>query len=138
MARPTKYTPETVKLVTDALTAGMPRKGASEYAGIDENTLGRWMHRYADFADAVIRAEAQCEFRATLTIRAAFNDGDWKAAAFWLERRRNKDWGRQDRVEIINTVRQLAQAEGLSEEEITAAVVEAESYLKGLRGGARG
>lgn len=131
MARPSKRTPEVEKRITDALTAGMSRKGAAEYGGIDEGTLIDWVKRYPNFASAVVAAEAACEFRATLTIRAAFNDGDWKAAAFWLERRRNKEWGRQVKVEIINTVRQMARAAGADED---AAVAEVETILREIRG----
>src|SRR4051812_29606721 len=107
MARPSKYTPEVVKRITDGLAAGMARKGAAEYGGINQDTLGNWMKRYSDFSDAVIRAEATCEFRASLSIRLAFQEGDWKAALAWLERRRHEDWGKRDRIEIVNTVRQL-------------------------------
>ncbi len=131
MARPSKRTPEVEKRITDALTAGMSRKGASEYGGIDQGTLENWMRRYSDFSGAVVAAEAACEFRAVLTIRQAFNEGDWKAAAFWLERRRNKEWGRQVKVELINTVREMARAAGVDED---AAVAEVESILRETRG----
>lgn len=128
--RKTKYTADVTKRIMQALTAGMPRKGASEYGGVDQVTLERWMHKYVDFADAVIAAEASCELRAALTIRQAFVDGDWKAAAFWLSRRRSQTWGETHRVEIINTVREMARAAGQDED---AAVAEAVAILKELR-----
>jgi hypothetical protein len=78
----------------------------------------------------VVAAEAAVEVRATLTIRQAFAD-DWKAAAFWLERRRNKEWGRQVKVELINTVREMARAAGVDED---AAVAEVEQILRETRG----
>ena len=43
MARPTKYTPEAVKRITDALSAGASRRAAADYAGIDQDTLANWM-----------------------------------------------------------------------------------------------
>lgn len=138
MARPTKYTPETVKKILDALAAGNTRKASALYAGIGENTLGDWLNRYRDFRDAVENAESRAEVGHVANIAQAARSGNWTASAWWLERRRHQDWGRQDRIEIVNTVRQLAAAEGLTEEETAAAVAEAEAYLKGLRSGSRG
>jgi transposase len=131
MARPSTYSPEAHARVIEALAAGTSRRGACDYAGISEDTFARWLKRYADFADAVVRAEATVELRAVVTIRQAFNAGDWKAAAFWLERRRNKEWGRQVKVEIINTVREMAKAAGLDPD---AAVAEVEQILREVRG----
>jgi hypothetical protein len=134
MARPSKYTPAVVARVIEALTAGTSRKGAAEYAGIDQGTLENWMHRYSDFSGAVKQAESQVEVRASLAIRQAFTAGDWRAALAWLERRRHEDWGRKDRLEIIQSVRELARANGKDED---AAVAEAEAILKEIRGAGR-
>jgi hypothetical protein len=100
MARPSKYTPATVKLVTDALAAGNTRKASAAYAGIGENTLGDWLRRFRDFRDAVEKAEAQAEVGHVARIAQAAQAGTWQASAWWLERRRAADWGRRDRVEI--------------------------------------
>jgi transposase len=131
MARPSKYNPERSARVLEALRAGSSYRDAAEYAGIDEDTLGNWRKRYSDFSEAVVAAEAGVAIRAVLTIRQAFTEGDWKAAAFWLERRRNKEWGRQVKVEIINTVREMARSLGADED---AAVAEVEQILKEVRG----
>jgi protein-disulfide isomerase-like protein with CxxC motif len=138
MARPSKLTPQVETSILAALRAGNTRAAASESVGIDRITLYRWIERDATFRNAVIQAEAQAEVRAVITIRQAYDTGDWRAALAWLERRRHEDWGKRDRIEIVNTVRQLAAAEGLTEEETAAAVAEAEAYLKGLRSGSRG
>lgn len=131
MPRPSKYTPERVARLIEGLTAGMSRRGACERASIDQSTFETWLKRYPDFSDAVVTAEAEVELRAVLTIRQAFSSGDWKAAAFWLERRRNKEWGRQVKVELISRVREMAQAAGLDPD---AAVEEVEQILKEVRG----
>ena len=55
------------------------------------------MARYADFADAVNSAEATAEVRNVTTIMQAVADGEWKAAAWWLSRRRKADWA--ERIE---------------------------------------
>lgn len=128
--RPTKYTPETVTKITNALVSGASRRAAAEYAGVSVDSFERWMKRYADFAATVTRAEAQCETSASLALRQAWAGGDWRAAAWWLERRRHEDWGRQDKVEIGPMVRDMARAAGVDEDE---AVREAEQILRDIR-----
>jgi transposase len=100
MARPSKYTPERAKRITDALAAGNSRKGAAAYASITEDTLLNWMRRYSDFSGAVKSAEAQAEVAAVACITQAARNGDWRAALTWLERRRHQEWGRVDRLEL--------------------------------------
>lgn len=128
--RLSKYTPERRDRILQAIRAGNTRKASSAYAGIDQDTLIRWMHRYVDFADAVTKAEADAEVAHVANIAQAAKMGNWTASAWWLERRRHEDWGRKDRVEIISTVRRMAAEAGLSDEETAAAVAEAERYLK--------
>jgi transposase-like protein len=135
MARPTKYSPEVEKRITDALAGGASRRLAAEYGGIHETTLIDWMHRYPNFASAVIRAEAQCEMSAVLSLRQGWmQSNDWRAGLEWLKRRRPKEWGDVTRHEIVNSVRELARASGADED---AAVAEAEAFLKEMRRGAR-
>lgn len=97
--RPTKHTPETIKRIVDALTAGCTRKAAGQYAGIDESTFCAWLRRFPDFRSSVTLAEASCEVASVAIIRQAAAT-DWKASAWWLERRRHADWGKVDRLEI--------------------------------------
>lgn len=100
MARPTKYSPESAKRITDALAAGNTRQAAAAYGGIDLHTLARWIERYASFASAIKSAEAQAEVGHVARIAQASQAGNWQASAWWLERRRHADWGKVDRLEI--------------------------------------
>jgi hypothetical protein len=138
MAHPgpkSKYTPERVKRIIDALAAGNTRGASAAYGGIDHDTLLRWEKRYAEFAEQVKDAEARAEVGHVANIAQAARSGNWTASAWWLERRRHQDWGRKDKLEIISSVREMARATGADED---AAVAEAESYLKEIRRGARG
>lgn len=137
MARPSKYTPERVARIVEALAGGNTRGAASAAGGIDQATFDRWMHRFAHFAEAVREAEATAELGYVATIKQAADAGDWRAALAWLERRRHEDWGRRDKVEIVNSVRELARQMGASPEEEAAAVAEAERVLAEMRKGAR-
>jgi hypothetical protein len=98
--RPSKYTPERVKRITDALAAGNSRKAAAAYGGISDVTFASWCARFLDFFDAVKSAEAQAEVAHVANIAKASRDGSWQASAWWLERRRHAEWGKVDRLEI--------------------------------------
>jgi hypothetical protein len=100
MARPTKLTAAVEKVILDALRIGATRTAAFEAAGVARSKISVWLARYGTFRDAVMQAEAQAELRATVTIRQAYDAGDWKASLAWLERRRAEDWSRRDRLEI--------------------------------------
>ncbi len=121
MARPPKYTPERSRLVLEAISGGATRKAAALHAGIDQDTFGRWLKRYADFADRIARAEADVEVRCTaLILNAATTDP--RHAEWWLERRRPDDYGRRDKVDLEVYVRQRARELGLDEDEAFNAV----------------
>lgn len=137
MARPSKYTPEREAKIVEALAAGNTRKTACRLAGVSEDAFGRWLVRYAGFADAVEKAEAEAEASHVANIKTAATGGSWTASAWWLERRRHEDWGRKDRLEITATIRQLVRDAGLGEDIEAEAVAEAESILKELRGARR-
>ena len=92
--RPTKFTTEVRKKILWALRLGNYRKTAAEYAGISERTLCMWVARgeqgeageYREFLDQVLEAEQTAEVRALGVIHQAANK-DWKAAAWFLERK---------------------------------------------------
>lgn len=94
MGRPIELTPELQKLLCDALKAGNTRKDAAHHAGISVSTLYSWMKRgrqgeveFLEFLSAVEGAEAECAYRNVAFIQKAAAK-DWRAAAWWLERRR--------------------------------------------------
>jgi len=91
--RPTKYSIETEEKICNALRAGNTQKVSALYAGIDETTFYRWMQNYASFASAIKKAEADAEVSAVAIIKKAMPE-TWQAAAWWLERRKPDDYGR--------------------------------------------
>jgi hypothetical protein len=108
--RPTKLTPERQTMIVDAIRGGVPPETAAAYAGIDESTFYRWLRRgrgedpeplYATFAAEVQTALAEWEIRDVLLIGDAAR-GDWRAAAWRLERRLPKRYGRRERHELAN------------------------------------
>lgn len=93
MARPTKYTPERVKKIIDAIKVGATHELAASYAGINQDTLTDWKKRYSDFSDAIKEAEGGAAIKwLALIDKAAVKT--WQAAAWKLERRYPESYGR--------------------------------------------
>ena len=61
--RPTKYSPEVVKRITDALRGGNTRRAACAAGGIDQTTFGTWLKENSDFSHEVEKAEGEAELR---------------------------------------------------------------------------
>lgn len=106
---PKKFTPETaLKIITYLGGSGCCLETAAAAAGLNKTTLHDWLRRAErargdDKCTAELRAwkaqldevEASTEVRAAQGIMAA-GDTDWKAWAWFLERRYPKRWGRKD------------------------------------------
>jgi hypothetical protein len=105
--RPTKLTPEVVKKIVLAINAGNYAKVAAQMAGIGETTYYRWLElsekpnarkEYREFRESIERAEAEAEVIALTRVRQAADNGDWKAAGWFLERKHGERWGRNDKI----------------------------------------
>jgi transposase len=113
MARATKLTATVSKTICDAIGEGISLEGAAELANVSASTAYEWFSRglgedprgrgetkaFAEFAERLTRARAEAELREMRAIVKAAADGDWRAAAWRLERRYPKQYGRQQRVE---------------------------------------
>jgi hypothetical protein len=86
MGRRSKYTPETVQKIVNALSVGAYQKDACAAAGISEDTFENWQKKYADFSDRVSRAKAEGWIGDLAVIRRAALEGDWRAAGDHLDR----------------------------------------------------
>jgi hypothetical protein len=102
MARPTKLTAEVQKTITDAIAIGATYQAAAEYAGISYDTFNAWMRderpKFRQFSEAVVAANARARINLLARIQKAAQgtenkDGDWRAAAWVLERRFGDEYG---------------------------------------------
>jgi hypothetical protein len=93
MARPTKYGEQTVTRLEAALRVGATYAAACGYAGISEDTLANWRRNKSDFSERLARAEGEATVRWLLLIEQAAAT-DWRAAAWKLERRYPREYGR--------------------------------------------
>ena len=116
MGRPSVFTPENRKAILDALEGGCYIEDAVAYAGISKPTYYKWLDigvaerdrlladenttpnpavaDYLDFSNAVERTRAKAVVRNIGIIQKAALTS-WQAAAWWLERTRPKQFGRQ-------------------------------------------
>lgn len=102
MARKTKYTPETVTKLIKALTIGATHELACGFAGVAPSTFYEWMQAKPEFAEQVKAAEGAGAVGWLLKIEAAANDGNWQAAAWKLERRYPRQYGRTVQEHVGN------------------------------------
>ena len=93
MGRPSKATEARIEALLVALRAGNTREAAAAHAEIDRTTLYRWLTNDSRLRARVEKAEADAEVRFTAQVAHAAGD-DWKAATWWLERRRPASYGR--------------------------------------------
>lgn len=104
--RPTKLEPERKERILQALKAGNYRQVACEYAGVSYGTFSKWMAQgvrrpateYGEFRKAVLEAERQAEVTCVARVMKA-TETDWKAAGWWLERKRSSRWARKEKLE---------------------------------------
>lgn len=129
MARPNGTTrleldPELAQRIVTYIKAGSYIETAAAAAGVNKSTLHRWLKRgaegeepFAEFSDAVEAALAEAELRDLARIdRAA--DTQWQAAAWKLERRNPKLWGRREYTEVTGADGGPIRYEQLSEPEL--------------------
>jgi transposase len=112
--RPSKLTPRLRGRIALAVSAGTSYKAAAQSAGVAESTLHSWLARgraeqgarrqdaserpYVRLLEAVEQASGRAEVRAAELITKAA-ETDWRAAAFYLERRDPETWGKHLAVE---------------------------------------
>ena len=100
--RPSKLTPETEVDLTLLLARGVPVKIAASATDVSPRSVRRWLHeglreRVAEVRATegaapgeVLHADATDEARMVVLLLRA---NDWRASAWWLERRWPERWG---------------------------------------------
>lgn len=97
MSRPTKRTEERQAVIVEALQKGYTRAAAAAAARMTYQTLREWEKDDAEFSEALEKAEGVAQGRLIDKIAA---DKSWQSAAWQLERRWPKDFGRREAVEM--------------------------------------
>ena len=91
-----KYKPELINELIKYIEAGNYQKTACEAVGISEETLNQWKKK-PEFSELIKKAEAKAIIR-NLTIIQLAAKKNWQAAAWFLERKDYKEWGKKDLI----------------------------------------
>lgn len=145
MARPQgttklEHDPKLAARIVRYVQAGSYLETAAAAAGVNRSTLHRWLKRgaegeepFAAFSDAVEGALAEAELRDLVRIdRAA--ETQWQAAAWKLERRNPKLWGRREYTEVTGTDGGPIKYEQLSEPELDAEIERLSAEIEEAQG----
>ena len=103
----------TEQLIEDAaklIEAGNYQKHVAQALGVDESTWYRWLREGEQsedendlkykFYQSIKKAEARAIARNVALIQRAAQEGNWQAAAWWLERKFPSEWGKKDKLDI--------------------------------------
>ena len=114
--------------ILEALRRGATREAAAFAAGVDRVTAWRWTQDDPQFAAEVAQACGQAEVSMTQRVVDAAAS-DWRVAAWWLERRRPGDFGRNRDLSpsMTEMAEHVAAAEGIDVDELLR---EAESLMR--------
>lgn len=129
--RPSLYTPALHERVCALVAVRVPIRTACQLEGIGARTLYDWRERgkhgeepFATFAQDLAIAVARSEATAVQFIATAAAD-NWKANAWWLERRFPKRYGAKQQLRVTK-----APAE-MTDDELEAAIA-AHGYVRAL------
>lgn len=100
--RPTLFTPEVQAKIIGFIRLGAYIETAARAAGISRPTFQEWMKRggkgeepFAGFIAAIEKAMGESEVKDLAHLENAAKNGNWQAAAWRLERRFPKKYGRK-------------------------------------------
>jgi hypothetical protein len=88
-------TAEKMRTILRAIEIGATHRIAAMSAGVSERTLKQWTDEDPEFREQVDIAESKSAIRLLAKVEQAANNGDWKAAAWKLERRFPQEYGKQ-------------------------------------------
>lgn len=89
--------------ILESLRNGTTRQNAAGAAGVARNTFYTWLAAEPEFRAAVEEAENAAEQAMVTSVKRQATKS-WKAAAWWLERRRSADYGKRDTLAVVNAL----------------------------------
>jgi hypothetical protein len=115
--RPTRYSEELGDKICALIAAGVPMRLAARAHGIGRSTLYDWRQAgdaglppYAAFVAKLDLALARVETTLTVSLTSAARK-DWRAAAWWLERRRPQRYGAKQTLRVEKPLNELSDSE---------------------------
>lgn len=106
-----KYSKIITNKILECLKSGLTAKDACYFVGISEETYYKWKREKPEFSESIERE--LLEFK-QVCLKSIMDSKDWKAHAWWLERRYPAEYSA--RHIIVNNINNRERTE-LSEEE---------------------
>lgn len=106
--RKSKLTPELIEEAYKLIKSGLDFKTTAWYLGISESAFYKWMREgekeesglKKQFFQSIKKAESEAIARNVMLIQKHAQEGNWQAAAWWLERRYSDEWGKKDKINL--------------------------------------
>jgi len=95
----TKATPNTLKIILEAIGEGLNQREASILSGISEDTLSLWKRQDSDFSEQIRQKEIECKLSHIKNIKRA-SEKSWQASAWWLERKYKDEFSAKSNIDI--------------------------------------
>lgn len=131
MARRSKYTPETIKSLTDSISVGMTDGDACIIAGISQETFYLWQRTKPEFLHQTTRARSEGWRTALAMLKRGALNGDVRAIEAYLDRTHSPYRKTTDvnvTVQIRKRAEEMAAQLGITADELIA---EAEAVAAG-------
>lgn len=116
--RPSAFTPQKARIILNAIRQSLSYKQAAALARISYMTFNRWRSEgesddapkpLRDFCDQLKATEAELANSLVKMIFDSGKAGNWKAAAWILERRYPDEWGkREPTVDAMENLRKMS------------------------------
>jgi len=98
---PSKYNPETVQAILEAVERGLPFRQAASLVSVSPSTITRWIAERTGFAERIERSRAIFCNRSIRQIQEiGENRQDWKAAAWLLAKRIPEHFGEKKEIVV--------------------------------------
>ena len=99
-ARKTRYNKEIQAAICEGLEMGISIRAVCGAVKIDEKTFYNWKDKHPEFKEAVDGVRPKLECKWLNVIEAAALSGDWKAAAWFLQKRYSDAYGERKEVDV--------------------------------------
>ena len=113
--RKSKYTPDVVQEILNAISIGGSDKDAYTAAGISKETFYQWMQK-PEFSDQILRARARSKVLRIGRIKK-HGENDWRADAWYLERRYPEEYAQSFIIKVTTEQAALLKARGMTASE---------------------
>lgn len=96
-----KLTKEDIPVCVQLKESGVNNKDIAAYIGVRPETFSIWINHpktenQTQLSNALKKAEAKAKVEMLSKIQAAGTNGNWQAAAWWLERKYPEEFGRPE------------------------------------------